>query len=129
MRILCTLILVLFLSCLIPDEQVSGSLVIMSWNVQNLFDAESSGLEYEEYDPLRSDWGEESMRARMENLQEIILSVEPDIPDILLLQEVENREVLEILNRDYLDNRYHYAEAWGDGKSAISCGLLSIRPP
>jgi len=129
MRILCTLILFLFLSCLIPDEQVAGSLVIMTWNVQNLFDAETSGLEYEEYDPLQSDWNEESMRAKMESLQEIILSIEPDLPDIILLQEVENREVLEILNRDYLDGHYQFVEAWGDGKSAISCGLLSLRTP
>jgi len=129
MRLLCTFVSIIFLSCLIPEEQTEESLVIMTWNVQNLFDAETSGFEYEEYDPLQSDWNEDKMRSKMENLQEIILSLGPDIPDILLLQEVENREVLEILNRDYLDGRYSFVDAWNDGHSAISCGILSHMTP
>ncbi len=129
MRTLYPLILLLFSSCLIPEEEISDSLTLMTWNVQNLFDAESSGIEYEEYDPLQSDWNEEKMRAKMSNLQEIILSLEPELPDIILLQEVENRRVLDILNREYLDGYYTFAEAWGDGSSAICCGILSRLKP
>ncbi len=122
-------VLSLFLSCLIPGESLSGEFSILSWNVQNLFDGISDGNEYEEYDPALSEWDEQGMRIKMENLQEILYAVDETLPDILLLQEVENREVLLTLNREYLDGYYDFIDAWKDRNSAISCGILSRVAP
>ena len=48
---------------------------------------------------------------------------------LLLLQEVENRNILQILNREYLDGYYEFIDAWKDENSAISCGVLSRISP
>ena len=122
-------VLFLFLSCLIPGESLSGEFSILSWNVQNLFDGVSDGNEYDEYDPALSDWDEEGMRVKLEHLQEVLYSLGDALPDVLLLQEVENREVLLILNDEYLDGSYVYVDAWKDRATAISCGVLSRFPP
>jgi len=101
----------------------------MSWNVQNLFDELSSGREYAEFDPARSDWNEQLMRIRLENMREVILAAVEDGPDILLLQEVENERVLERLNREYLNGRYTYIRVWDYSDNAVRTGLLSRYVP
>lgn len=120
---------ILLLSCLMPEEPPADSLTIMTWNVQNLFDADSSGMEYEEYDPLLSDWNEDKMRIKLENLREVLFGIDSDLPDILLLQEVENRDILVLFNQEYLDGYYNYAEAWSDRESAICSAVLSRYTP
>ena len=97
----------------------------MTWNVQNLFDDESSGREYSEYDPEKSEWGEDLLRLRLENLKEVIESVNRDGADILLFQEVENQRVLDQLNREYLEGRYPYSGAWEYTDNAVRCAFLS----
>ncbi len=122
-------VLVLLISCLIPGESLSGEISILTWNVQNLFDGVPDGNEYEEYDPALSDWDEEDMRVKLEHLQEVLYALGDKLPDILLFQEVENRNVLMILNREYLDGSYEFVDAWEDRNSAICCGILSQIPP
>ncbi len=119
----------LLASCLLPLASGGRNLRIVSWNVQNLFDAEATGEEYDEYNPGTSDWDEEKMRSKMEHLQEVLHALGKDLPDVLLLQEVENRNVLNILNKEYLEGAYAYVDAWKSSDSAIACGILSkIRP-
>lgn len=120
---------ILILSCLMPDESETDSLTVMSWNVQNLFDAVSDGNEYPEYDPSRMEWNEQKMRIKLENLRDVLLALDGGLPDILLLQEVENKNVLEILNKEYLDGHYSFYDTWKDRDSAIGCGILSTVVP
>lgn len=116
-------------SCQIPEAPAEECLTIMTWNVQNLFDDVSTGREYPEFDPARSDWGEDLLRMRLENIREVILSVGDDGPDIILFQEVENLAVLERLNREYLKEAYSYLDAWEYSDSAIRCAYLSRLAP
>ena len=116
-------------SCQIPVAPGEDSLTLMTWNVQNLFDEESSGREYDDFDPEKSDWGEDLLRLRLENMKEVIESVNRDGPDILFLQEVENQAVLNRLNREYLEKRYPYSGAWEYTDNAVRCGFLSRIPP
>ena len=111
-----------------PSEEES-SFSIMTWNVQNLFDAESNGNEYREYDPEQSEWDEAKLRIRLENLKEVIQSVGENGPDIVLLQEVENLSVLNLLNREYLEELYPYRGVWEYTENSIHCGFLSRIPP
>ncbi|MDA3955849.1 endonuclease/exonuclease/phosphatase family protein [Oceanispirochaeta sp.] len=128
-NILLILTVSLIFSCLMPEEPEIASLSIMTWNVQNLFDDQSSGQEYEEYDPHESDWDEAKMRIKLENLKEILLSVDSELPDIILMQEVESRQILDLLNKEYLDGYYSFIDAWDDRESAICCGILSRYTP
>ncbi|MDC7231873.1 MAG: hypothetical protein PQJ58_01480, partial [Spirochaetales bacterium] len=113
------------LSCLMPDKPEAESLTLLSWNVQNLFDSVSDGTEYPEYDPERSDWNEQKMRIRLENIQTLLLALDGGLPDLLLLQEVENTNILEILNEEYLDGYYQFCDAWKDTSSAVGCGIMT----
>ncbi len=115
--------------CLLPEDPGAGDLTLMSWNVQNLFDGVSDGNEYDEFNPDKSDWSEQMMRIRMEKLSELLLSLDGGLPDILLLQEVENRRVLDILDDEYLGSVYAFRDAWKESDSAIACGILSKEMP
>lgn len=116
-------------ACRMPEAPREQSFTVMTWNVQNLFDHESSGLEYDEFNPALSPWTESLYRLRLENLSRVIRSVGREGPDLLLLQEVENQAVLDRLDRDYLDGAYPYRGAWVYTDSAVRCGYLSRRPP
>ncbi len=130
MKKILLLTLCFFPSCLIPGgDSQGGGLTILSWNVQNLFDDSLDGTEYDEYIPSPSGWGERGMRIRMERFREVLDSIGGGYPDILLLQEIENRRVLEILNKEYLKGYYSFVDAWTSQGSAISLGVLSRRPP
>ncbi len=112
-------------SCRIPTAGESSVLTIMTWNVQNLFDAVSDGGEYSEFDPLKSDWNDELVKIRLENISRVILSVDEEGPDILLFQEVENASLLERLNREYLGDSYTYCGVAVYTENSIHCGFLS----
>ncbi len=115
--------------CLLPEDTGAEGLTIVSWNVQNLFDEVSDGNEYDEYNPEKGEWDEQKMRIKLENLTELLLTLDGGLPDILLLQEVENTRVLDILDEEYLGDVYSYREAWKDRDSAIACGILSKPVP
>lgn len=116
-------------SCLMPESELPDSISIMTWNVQNLFDDEYSGLEYDEYNPEESDWDEQKMRIKLENLSEPLLQLDEKLPDILLLQEVENQDIVERLNREYLGGYYKFTNAWESSQSAICNAVLSVFIP
>ena len=82
-------------SCAMPDA--AGTWTVASWNVQNLFDGIDNGTEYSEFDPEDGEWTDELYRIRLEKTAEILLSLCSGGPDLIILQEVENQNVLEDL--------------------------------
>jgi endonuclease/exonuclease/phosphatase family metal-dependent hydrolase len=113
-------------------------ITIMAYNVENLFDAEhDEGTEDYTYLPLvekkrnkeaqaycakqskpwqkeeclKLNWDEKQLHAKMSNLSRVILQVYGEGPDILLLEEVENKKILSRLVREYLSSaNYHTIE-------------------
>ena len=100
----------------------------MSYNVQNLFDARDDGTEYPEFDP-EGGWTEERAREKAERVGEVIAASVRGGPDILCLQEIENREALELLTRREL-GRLGYTDAavTEAAGSAVQVGVLSRYP-
>ena len=74
----------------------SQSLKIASWNVENLFDMQRQGTEYEEYIPGRHRWSEAMLRKKLEHTAQVICDLDADV---IGLQEIENDQVLERLQR------------------------------
>ncbi len=74
-----------------------GALTILTYNVENLFDAVRNGTEYREFDPSRGAWNAETFQSRIASLGDVIRKAVPGGPDILLLQEVENQNALDQL--------------------------------
>jgi len=81
---------------------------VMKYNVENLFDTENDPrYRDDDFTPEgRFAWTEERLVEKMENLAEVVTSVENDhgrpCPDILGLSEVENRAVLERWRDEHL---------------------------
>ncbi len=79
---------------------------LISWNVENLFDIYDDPNKIdEEYLPsAEREWTEERFNTKLKNLAHVIKNISDGTsPDIIGLQEIENREVLEIFVNKYLN--------------------------
>ncbi|HEX5330439.1 endonuclease/exonuclease/phosphatase family protein, partial [Sulfuricurvum sp.] len=101
---------------------------IASYNVENLFDMQRDGTEYEEYIP-NGDWGwnEEMYRTKLGHTAQVIAGVHADI---IALQEIESLNALKDLKAEI--NRqglyYPYYAFAKTRNSAVSVALLSRYP-
>lgn len=72
------------------------SLCVATWNVQNLFDAEDDGNEYEEY-LSSSGWSQSAYEKRLTSLRRVLDDLPASGDYILILNEVEGADVVEDL--------------------------------
>ncbi len=128
----------------------------MTYNVENLFDAvHDKNREDFAYLPLslkqtpevqtgcrvlkgyykrecfELDWTQELVNQKLKNVAEVILSVEGQKgPDIVILVEVENENILKDLNRQYLKNAGYQTQILIEGPDlrGIDVALLSRFP-
>lgn len=107
-----------------PDQ-----ITLLSYNVQNLFDDVRDGTEYEEFIPGEGEWSEELFHLKMLQLSEVINRHPAGGADIVLLQEVENRNALDTLNTHYLKGAGYAYSAISDGEGlAVNSAVLSRFP-
>ena len=127
MRIICfiTVFLLLFLSCSCGGDE-DNEIMIMSWNVQNYFDDVSNGTEYSEFDPSEGVWDTDCFNRKAAAIAEVVLSVKPSGPEVVVLQEVENENALSLLNDMYLKEcGYCWSAFLPTQDSAIGNAVLS----
>lgn len=105
-----------------------GRLVVMTYNVQNLFDPYFDGTEYPEYTP-QGGWTGEGYLLRLDRVSRAILQTGAMLPDVVVLQEVEHDRVLTTLLERHLAKRgYQWYAATADPDSAIQTGVISRLP-
>jgi len=97
------------------------------YNVENLFDLNLDGTEYDEYKPGWFGWTEEVQRAKLEGAAEVIAALGADFVGLC---EVENLNVLRELQAilDKMGAPYPYAAVAEAEKSATVTSLLSRFP-
>ena len=98
-----------------------------SWNVENLFDLQRQGTEYEEYIPGRHGWNETMLRKKLRNIAEVICDLDADF---IGLQEVESDRVLARLQRllKRVGCPYPYrAIATGEGRAVHVAALSRVK--
>lgn len=136
------------------DNEIS----VMSFNVENLFDT-THDKDREDYtympvavkkaspeiqkacvdgnkdgkrrgECLNNDWTEEKLDKKLKNLTEVVLAVDGKGPDVLMLIEVENENVLNIWNNNYLHKAGYKSVVLIEGpdKRGIDVGLMSRFP-
>ncbi|MFO7780493.1 MAG: endonuclease/exonuclease/phosphatase family protein [Spirochaetia bacterium] len=111
------------------DRRTTERITILSYNVQNLFDATDDGSEYAEFDPERGAWTAEAADAKASRIARVIRRAVHGGPDVLCLQEVEHGRVVADLARDHLRRRgYRYAAVSETPGSAVEVALLSRLP-
>jgi len=129
-----------FASCGVPYSCSGGEaerITIMSWNTQLFFDPYENGSEYAEFTGAKTRWSAEKYGTRLDRLREILyLAGETGgkgpkgLPEIVVLQEIENRTVLEDLcNRIGGNNRFVSSIFVDPEKgTAFGTGILSRLP-
>lgn len=79
---------------------------VATYNVENLFDAQQQGGEYEEYIPNnKHGWNEAMLQIKMAHIARVIADIDADI---IVLAEVENKAVLQKLNAALGNKAYPY---------------------
>ena len=79
---------------------------VANYNVENLFDVHSDGGEYEEYQPNnKHGWNEAMLQIKIANIARVITDIDADI---IALEEVENKAVLQRLNAALGSHAYPY---------------------
>lgn len=112
--------------CTLPQDPETWT--VMSWNVQNLFDGIDDGTEYSEFDPGTGNWNERLYRRRLERTGEVISKGAGNVPDLVILQELEKPEVLDDLADGPLKQFSYPWRLCVPGYSIIRCGVLSRYP-
>ncbi len=107
----------------------SQHITVMSYNVENLFDDVSNGTEYKHYDPIRGHWNREMYLSKLKNIARVITESTRKGPDIVALQEVENKNVVNTLNSMYLNRLgYRYVAVVPREGIATNVAILSRYP-
>ena len=95
-----------FLLLCIPLLLSALEFKVATYNVENLFDAQREGGEYEEYIPNnKHGWNEGMLQIKLRNLAYVIADMNADI---IVLEEVENKAVLQKLNAALGAKAYPY---------------------
>jgi endonuclease/exonuclease/phosphatase family metal-dependent hydrolase len=125
--ILCIIIITLLFYAISCGN--GNAITILTYNVENLFDDVDNGSEYREYDPGTKYWNRELMQIKLENIAKAIRESTPGGPDIVCLQEIENQNILDILNTQYLDGmNYTFAHVASLKRTVTNVGFLSRLP-
>ncbi|ABB43990.1 Endonuclease/exonuclease/phosphatase [Sulfurimonas denitrificans DSM 1251] len=84
---------ILFFTLLIYTSLFGETILkIATYNVENLFDLETSGYEYSEYIPnSTSEWNQKNYKIKLKNIAQVIKDIDADI---IALEEVESLQAL-----------------------------------
>ena len=125
--LLLAVILALF-GCIDHESEKAAdnrSLIMMTWNVNNLFDGKDDGNEYPEF--LQSaGWSAEKYLGRINSVSAAIEKIEP-LPDIVMLQEIESLKILEDL-ASVMSAGYSWSHFANNPGAALGVGILSRVP-
>ena len=94
---------------------------IASYNVENFFDLNKDNTEYNEFVPnTKTAWNQKNFNIKVNNLVKVLKDIDADI---IALQEVENRELMQLLVKKLPAYNYYSFIKYPD--SAIGVGFLS----
>ena len=131
---------VFFLQCTrctpLTDTQFKEPVTLVTYNAQTFFDAVEDGTEFKEYKGSKSRWTDQKYRARLGRLKDTIFTAgekltgkKDRLPDIVVLQEVENDRVIEDFCKQLpTEKNYPYAVCPSGSKGAFTTAILSKYP-
>lgn len=128
-RLSCVFLLIFLLAscsgCALEARQ-HGGIVIMSYNLMNLFDPVDQGGEYREFSVAGGTWNDRLYRLRLKALSSAVSAAVPGGPDVLVVQEAENARVLADLGAAL--GGYGCVVRAPEEDALVACGILSRYP-
>jgi len=114
------LIRVLFLALLALSLNAT-QFKVASYNVENLFDLTKQNSEYKEYIPnTSSKWNKKTFNIKVNNVIKVIKEIDADI---IALQEIENRSLMQLLLKKLPEYKYYSFVKYN--RSSVGVGFLS----
>ena len=112
---------------LLPLLLISKPFKVATYNVENLFDAQFQGTEYEEYIPGKHNWNRRMVEIKLNHTAEVICDIDADI---LGLQEIENEAIFKRLQTrlQKVGCGYAYSAITHKKGASIQVALLSRYP-
>jgi len=112
---------------LLPLLLLSKPFKVATYNVENLFDAQIQGTEYNDYTPGKHNWNKRMVDIKLNHTTEVICDLDADI---LGLQEIENSIIFEALLKRLkrVGCEYRYSAITHKKGAAIQVALLSRFP-
>lgn len=105
----------------IPILLLGKTFTVASYNVENLFDLKEDRSDYYEYKPYnKSKWNQKTFNIKLNNLIKVINDIDADI---MALQEIENKKLIDLLIKK-LPN-YKYSSFSKYKNSSVGVGFLS----
>lgn len=108
-------------------ELPTSSVTILSYNLQTLFDDRDDGAEFPGWSVAKGQWDSAGYKCRLNNFARAIRAAVPGGPDVIVLQEAENRRVADDL-AGLLPGSYPTRAVAGDDGQALRIVLLSRLP-
>ncbi|PIF04796.1 MAG: endonuclease [Arcobacter sp.] len=93
---------------------------VASYNVENFFDLHYDKTEYKEYIPNTKYWNHRTYNTKLQNISKVIKDLDADI---LALQEIESKIVLQALLKK--NKKYRYSAFYKNKNSTVGLALLS----
>ncbi|WP_072680996.1 endonuclease/exonuclease/phosphatase family protein [Arcobacter sp. LA11] len=98
-----------------------NSFTVASYNVENLFDLVKHRSDYKEYIPnTNAKWNQKNFNIKVNNLVKVLKDIDADI---IGLQEIENRQMMQVLLRKLPE--YKYSSFTKYRNSSVGIGFLS----
>lgn len=111
----------LLLLFLFPLFLYSKTFTLASYNVENLFDLVKHKSEYKEYIPnTKAKWNQKNFNIKINNVVKVLKDIDADI---IALQEIENRQIMQELLRRL--PQYKYSSFTKYRRSSVGIGFLS----
>jgi len=116
-----------FILFLLPLFLFSKPFKVATYNVENLFDAQIQGTEYNDYTPGKHNWNKRMVEIKLNHTAEVICDLDADI---LGLQEIENSIIFEALLKRLkrVGCEYRYSAITHKKGAAIQVAMLSRFP-
>jgi len=103
----------------------AGTITLMTWNVNNLFDGIDNGYEYDEF-LTSAGWSKEKYLGRVNVISAAIGTIDP-LPDIIMLQEVESINIVDDIASTVCGG-YKWSHFAANPGASLGVGIMSRLP-
>lgn len=136
------LVIITFLHCActqcdpITENNAQTEITLITYNTQTFFDAIEKGSEFKAFRGSKSRWTAEKYTTRLTRLQDTLFAAgeklkgqKQRLPDIAVLQEIENESVVQDLSKRFSSSEYYpYALCPPRSNGAFTTVILSKYP-